>query len=255
MKEEKNNKRNKKKTKKKKINTNRLMLVFSFILMLVIGSCIFLNSSFFILKNVNIVGNKKLNENEILEIINPQYDKNIFSNNLKSMEKKLSKKPYVDEVKIKIKLPNKIDVYIEEKDVAAVLKKNNSYCYIAKDKSILEKKDEVKDLKNVMLVDIEYKENNEFVEFKNEETEERLFYFLELLNNKNLNKKIEQIDIKDKSNIIMITHDNTKILMPNDKNLNYNISRLNKIVVDLQSKKQKNGTIDLTYNSYALYSP
>ena len=71
----------------------------------------------------------------------------------------------------------------------------------------------------------------------------------------NLYKKIRNINLKEDSNIIMTTKDNIKILLSNKDDLDYNISRVDKILVDLQSKKTKNGTINLTYGNYAIYNP
>ena len=59
-----------------------------------------------------------------------------------------------------------------------------------------------------------------------------------------------------KTNILnMYTKDNTTILLNIDEDLQYNISRLSKILLDLQNKKQKGGEIDLSIEKYALYRP
>ena len=57
------------------------------------------------------------------------------------------------------------------------------------------------------------------------------------------------------SNIDMLTRGNIKILLPNDENLDYNIHRVSKVVVDLNNKKISSGSVDLTQNKYAVYSP
>ncbi len=57
------------------------------------------------------------------------------------------------------------------------------------------------------------------------------------------------------SNVNIIANIGAKFLIINDENLDYNISRASKILVDLQSKNIKSGVVDLTYSNYAVYKP
>ena len=51
----------------------------------------------------------------------------------------------------------------------------------------------------------------------------------------------------------MRTKDEINILLNNDEDLKYNISRLAMILVDLQNKNQKGGEIDLSIGKNAIY--
>ena len=51
------------------------------------------------------------------------------------------------------------------------------------------------------------------------------------------------------------TNDDINILLNNDEEVKYNISRLAMILTDLQNKKEKGGEIDLSTGKNALYRP
>jgi cell division protein FtsQ len=221
--------------------------------MIVIGGFAILKSSIFNLKFIEVEC-EQLNEEEILENLNITKGKNIFSYYIKEIKNEVKKNPYVLDCSVKIKLPSTLKIQIQEIKAIACLRNENKYCYITKN---IDKIEDVVDIKDCdkMIIDIKYESSENYIEFENDEIKNRLTYLLELLDNKNLNKKICEINFLEEENINLLTTDYTKVILPNDENLDYNISRLNKIIIDLQNKNKKNGTIDLTYNNYALYNP
>lgn len=245
----------KNKKKKKRINTNKLILVLTFILMLIVTSGIFLKSELFDLKKVNVTGEKELSEDEIINQIGLSENKNIFTYDIGSMEKKLSKNSYVEDIKIKIKLPNTINIELKEKSIAAILKDDEKYCYMSKDGKIIDKIKGIDDNTDKIIVDINYNYKDDNIKFENDEIEKRLLYLLDSLYEKNIDKEVRKISFRENEVINLTTRNNTKVIIPNEDNLDYNVSRISKILVDLQSKNKKNGTVDLTDINYALYSP
>ncbi|MEF9991658.1 MAG: FtsQ-type POTRA domain-containing protein [Romboutsia sp.] len=247
--------KNKNKKKRKKISIGKLMPILVFIFIATFGVAIFLNSSYFNLEKVEITGEKGLSEDEILESIDLAKNKNIFSYNTKAIKNKLIENPYVEDVNIKLKLPNTMNINVDEKRAIALLKNNENYCYISKDGEVLEKVEKIEKNNDKIIVDIDYNYNNEFVKFKNDESEKRLLYLIGCLDDKNIYDKIYEINLRDENITNIMTRDYTKVIISNDDKLDYNVSRLEKIILDLNAKNKKNGTIDLTYNNYALYSP
>ena len=69
-----------------------------------------------------------------------------------------------------------------------------------------------------------------------------------------LGLKVRKIEYNGDSDINLITKYGTTFIMENN-DMKYNISRVSKILVDLQSKNIKSGIVDLTYINYALYRP
>lgn len=245
-----------KKKRKRRVNTSNLMILLSFLLMMTIGMYSILNSSLFNTNKVEVKGNKNVEKDEILKDLDIRKDKNIFMYNIENMEKLVLENPYIEEVQVKRKLPDKLQILIKEKEIYAIIKDKDNYCYIDKEGNCIEKIKEISNEESSLIVDIDYiiDENNN-IEFKDEETKEGLLYLLECLRENNLDKKIVKVNYEKDDIINMYTKDGIKIILGNDKDLDYNISRMGYIISDLQDDVKRKGTIDLTYENYAVYKP
>ena len=84
------------KKNKKKINTSKVVIIFSFLLILVIILYTALNSRLFNSENVEIEGNKYVNDDYIINTLDIKNDKNIFRYNIKDMKKKLLTNKYIE---------------------------------------------------------------------------------------------------------------------------------------------------------------
>ncbi|MBO3443270.1 FtsQ-type POTRA domain-containing protein [Clostridium sp. CCUG 7971] len=245
-----------KKKKKKRVNASNLMILLSFLLMITIGMYSILNSSLFNTNKVEIEGNKKIKKNEILKDLDIRKDKNIFMYDMGKMEKIVLRNPYVETVQVKRKLPDKLQILIKEKEIYAIIKDKDDYCYIDKEGNYIEKIKEISDKESSPIVDIDYTiDENNNIEFKNEDTKKGLLYLLECMKENNLYKKIVKVNYSKDDIINMYTKDDIKIILGNDKDLDYNISRMSYIISDLQDDIKRKGTIDLTYGNYAVYKP
>ena len=110
-----------KRRKKKKKKTDRVIIVLVFVLMISLGSIAFLKSSIFNLGKIEIIGNKNLKENEVVDLESLMTNKNIFTYNLKGIKNEILENPYVEDAQVKIKLPNKIIITVDEVEVVALL--------------------------------------------------------------------------------------------------------------------------------------
>lgn len=248
-----NYKRNKK--KKRKIHTNRLVLIFMMTLIFIVGIGVFLNSSFFTMKNIVLEGNTHIKEDNLVEELNIVQNRNIFTYDTKKIKEQVLKSPYIQGVKIKFKLPGTMLISIDEITPVALLKNGNNLCYISKEGKKIENIQDLKENTDKIIIDIEYENKNNEIEFKNDEDKKRLLYLLDSIYSNSINKEIYEISLQKDEKISLITKSNIEVIVPNDNNLDYNISRLSKVLVDLKSKNKKDGTVDLTYSNYALYSP
>ncbi len=109
------------KKKKRKLRTDRVMIILLCIFMFSMGLVTLLKSDLFNLSEIEIVGNSILKKDEVINEEKLITKKNIFSYNLKDIKKEIQSNPYVDDVKVKRKLPNKIIITVKEKEVIAFL--------------------------------------------------------------------------------------------------------------------------------------
>ncbi len=237
------------KKNKKKINNSKVVIIFTLLLAIVIVLYTALNSRVFISENIKIDGNKYVESDYIIKMLDINNKKNIFRYNIKDMKKSLLRNKYIDEVEIKRSLPNTLKINIVEKEIVANLYNEEVYCYIDKEGNFIDKIDEDNKDNKVIIVNIDYNLTDlQEIKFKNEENRKRLLYLLEY-------KKIDNIDMTKDDSIKINTNDDINILLNNDEEIKYNISRLAMILTDLQNKNQKGGEIDLSTGENALYRP
>lgn len=244
------------KKNKKRINTSKVVIIFSLILIVVIVLYTSLNSVIFNSDNIEIEGNKYVESEYIIKALEVNNNKNIFRYNIKDMEEILLNNKYIDKVEIKRLLPNTLKVSIIEKEIVANIYNEEIYCYIDKEGNFVDEIDENNKDNEVITVHIDYnKTDSQEIKFKNEENKKRLLYLLEYIKEEGIYKKIDNIDMTKPNSINMSTKEDINILLNSDEELKYNISRLAMILADLQNKKQKGGEIDLSTGKYALYRP
>ncbi|MGL5316164.1 MAG: cell division protein FtsQ/DivIB [Peptostreptococcaceae bacterium] len=244
------------KKRKRKVNTGRLMILLSLIFMMIIGIYAFLNSSIFHIKDIEIQGNNKIAEEEVKSALEIREDKNIFMYNTNKMEEKIKENTYIEDVSVKKVLPSSIIVNIKEKEIVGLLRDEDKYSYIDKEGNIIDNLSEIDENENNIIIDIDYNiDENNTLKFKNEEVKKGLLYLLECINDNNLQKKINNINYQKDDIINMYTKDGVEIILDNNKELKYNISRSSAILVDLQGENAKGGVIDLTCGEYAVYRP
>ena len=244
------------KKNKKRINTSKVVIIFSLILIVVIVLYTSLNSGIFNSDNIEIEGNKYVESEYIIKALEVNNNKNIFRYNIKDMEEILLNNKYIDKVEIKRLLPNTLKVSIIEKEIVANLYNEEIYCYIDKEGNFIDEIDENNKDNEVITVHIDYnKTDSQEIKFKNEENKKRLLYLLEYIKEEGIYKKIDNIDMTKPNSINMSTKEDINILLNSDEELKYNISRLAMILADLQNNKQKGGEIDLSTGKYALYRP
>lgn len=245
----------KSKKRKKRVDSSRIIIALSFLFMIIIGLYTFLNSDIFNIKNIQIQGNNKVSDEIIEQYLDVKYDKNIFIYSTKKIKKSLEQNTYIETVSIKKIFPNTIQVNINEKGIVALIKDENKYCYIDNNLNVIDRLNEIDKNEKAIIIETEYDLNNEnIIKFENDDIKKGLIYLMECISNNNLSKKIKKINY-EQDIINMYSIDGTNIILENNNKLKYNISKVSSILVDLQTRNNKGGNIDLTSYKYAIYTP
>ena len=239
--------------KRKKLNANKLMGILFFSLLLVLGTCFFLKSDFFYLKYIEINNNKYLTKEDVNGLLNIEKNKNIFFYDLNNLKNRLKESSYIENCEIKRKIPNKLIVNIEEKNIIGPIYNVKSYAYIDISGNFV---DQIKkNKKNEPVIYVKYTLNNQSLKFVNKNDEKKLIVLCTKLKEENILKRIKIIDFRNKSTINMKEKKGITIYLNKDNNIEKNITKLREILVDLQNRNELYGKIDFTYNNYILYSP
>ena len=238
---------------RRKLTTNKVMGILFFFLLLTLGTCFFLKSDFFYLKEVVINNNKYLSKNEVENLLNLEMDKNIFFYNLKNLENKVKANSYIQNCKIKRKLPDKLIVNIKEKNIIGPLYNGKSYCYMDDKGNFIDEIKTTKDDEIVIYVD--YNLSNKSIKFKKESDKKKLITLCTKLKEENILMQIKNIDFKNKSVINLKGETGLVVCLKKDNNIEKNVIKLRNVLIDLKNRKEVYGKVDLTYNDYILYSP
>ncbi|WP_419750282.1 cell division protein FtsQ/DivIB [Terrisporobacter petrolearius] len=239
--------------KRRKINTNKLMGILFFSLLLTLGTCFFLKSDFFFLKQVVINNNKYLSKEDVNNRLNLEQNKNIFFYDLEKLENRVKESTYVKDCEIKRKIPNKLIVNVKEKNIIGPLYNGKSYCYIDDQGKFV---DELKEIKNDDLIfTIPYTLNNKMLKFDNENDKNKLITLYKNLEEENILLQIKTVNFTKEKEIIMKGKTGLTICLNKDNNIEKNIVKLSKVMIDLQNRKELYGKVDFTYDNYLLYSP
>lgn len=223
--------------------------------MVSLGAISLVKSNIFNLTKVEIIGNTTLKDDQIIDLEKLVTNKNIFTYNLKKVRKEIVNNPYIEDAQVKIKLPNKIVITVKEIDIVAVLFNGNEYCYIDSSGNLIEKINNLEENNDKIICSVDYTLSNNSITFKNQKEKDGMLKVLNIIKSEYLEKEVKQIEYTNEDEINIITKYGTKFLIVDDKELEYNIARASKILVDLQSKKINDGIVDLTYSNYAVYKP
>lgn len=223
--------------------------------MVSLGAISLVKSNIFNLTKVEIIGNTTLKDDQIIDLEKLVTNKNIFTYNLKKIRKEIVNNPYIEDAQVKIKLPNKIVITVKEIDIVAVLFNGNEYCYIDSSGNLIEKINNLEENNDKIICSVDYTLSNNSITFKNQKEKDGMLKVLNIIKSEYLEKEVKQIEYTNEDEINIITKYGTKFLIVDDKELEYNIARASKILVDLQSKKINDGIVDLTYSNYAVYKP
>ncbi len=88
--------------------------------------------SLFQIENISFECDSLRNQPEVREILNSDYNLNLFGFNLSRLKKKLEKIPQVKEVIIRRRFPNIVEIKIEERKPVFILNREDSFCGVDK---------------------------------------------------------------------------------------------------------------------------
>lgn len=92
----------------------------------------------FNIKTINVIGNKHVTESEILNLANIEKGKNIFSFSRVKKILNIKQNAYIDSVTIKNKLPDTVEIYVEERTVCFNIKNEEKYVFLDEAGNVLE---------------------------------------------------------------------------------------------------------------------
>ena len=227
--------------KKKRI---KLMLKFTALLIIIIAGIIFaLVSPIFNIKEINVSNNNQINTETIISLSQLNSGQNIFKFNKNKVNKNIKTNAYIESVEIKRKLPNKVQIQIEERKQEYNVEFLNGYAYINNQGYILqisEEKQALPTIQGISTPDEQIVEGNRL----NSEDLEKLEVIIQIMNickNYELDSKITNIDISTKDEYTLYLEEEKKTIYLGDKS---NLSnKMLYVQVIIEENRGKEGAI------------
>jgi len=250
----KNNQRQEEKTKQKMSKKQRqilkkkkrikLMLKFTALLIIIIAGIIFaLVSPIFNIKEIDVSNNEQIKTETIVSLSQLNLGQNIFKFNKNKVNKNIKTNAYIESVEIKRKLPNKVQIQIEERKQEYNVEFLNGYAYINNQGYILqisEEKQALPTIQGISTPDEQIVEGNRL----NSEDLEKLEVIIQIMNickNYELDSKITNIDISTKDEYTLYLEEEKKTIYLGDKS---NLSnKMLYVQVIIEENRGKDGEI------------
>ena len=208
------------KKEKKKINKkSRIIKYLCIMFLIIIALLLFFMSPIFNIEEIRIFGNSKITTTECINLSKLEIGQNIYKLNKSQIKKNLRQNAYIDKISITRKLPNIIEITIQERTATFMLElENNEYAYINNQGYILEKSNN----KIETITITGFSTNIENINVGNRLSEEDLnkletiLKIVDTAQNNDIIRYITKIDIADKNEYKLILEGEQKTVYLGD---------------------------------------
>ena len=228
--------------KKKKKKSKKILKIFSCLLLISAIIVFALITPIFNITKIDVTGNSQISSDTIISLSGLKKGENIFKFN-NSIIQNIKENQYIEEVKIKRKLPGTIIISVNERTVKYQIKLINSYAYIDKNGYILEISNAKKEVPVIVGFSVT---ENDLINKKRLETEDleklnKMHKIIDAAKSVEIDKLITEINIEDESNFYLyIESENKKVFIGDSTNLTNKMLYLKKI---LEETHESSGSI------------
>ncbi len=242
--------------KKRKMIRRRIKRVVTSLLLIVVfilwGIYALLQSDFFNLKHVDILGNETIQQEELLQYSQLVMNRNLFKYKLDEIKEKIETHPYVKEVTVERKLSGRLIIKVKERSEYAIITYMGSYIYIDKEGVVLRVSDSELSHKLPLITGAEFKSFNvgEAVDVINLQDLVKVIKVLEAANLTEMADTISEVNIAEPENIKLITFDGIEVHLGSAENPAYLMLTLKEVLVNLYTINRRDVIIDLRYEGH-----
>ena len=227
--------------KKKKI---KKIIKLITLLVIIVGGVVFaLVSPIFNIKEINVLNNEQILTETIVSLSQLQIGQNIFRFNKNKVQNEIKTNPYIESVTIKRKIPNKVEITIEERKKNYNVEFLNGYAYINNQGYILEISEQKLDLPVIQGISTDVEDITEGNRLNTQDLNklEIVIQIMNICKDYELDTKVSTIDITNKSDYILYMEEEKKIIHLGDET---NLSnKMLYVPAILEENKDKEGTI------------
>lgn len=243
--EEKRKKASRNERRRKRRNRKiKFVLKSIFFIGIIVGGITFaMTSPIFNVEKIDVANNSQVSDETIISLSELKLEENIFKYRTLDVIKKIKENPYIENVKVHRKIPNKIEIDIEERVPRYSVDFMGKYAYINTQGYLLEISDDSKGLpiiQGIVTKEDQIVPNNRLC---NEDLEklEDVIKIMSVAKENDLDTKVTSIDISDKNEYsIYLDEEKKRVHLGNNSNLN---NKMLYVVAIIEQEKGKEGDI------------
>lgn len=199
--------------------SSKFIKILCIMFLILIAILLFIMSPIFNIETITVTGNEKLSMSEYIKLSGLEIGQNIYKLNKRQIKNNIKQNAYVENVYVSRKLPNVIDLTIEERKATYILElENGEYAYINNQGYILEKNYTKTDLVTITGYSTEQEKitaGNRLVT-KDLNKLEVVLRIVDSASRNDLLQYINRIDITDKNNYTLILESENKTVYLGD---------------------------------------
>lgn len=240
----------------KRKNKHVSMKLIIFLTGILILSFYILNTRIFVIKNIEVSGNYYLSKSDIVSMSGIHNGLNIFTLNTDKIIDDLQRNPLIKSINIRRILPNSIIIEVDERNEVAVIPYEGVYLKIDEDGIVIEVSNQYVNTELPILSGLNIKRFfvGQYLDIKNTAMFNRSLDILKSLKENNMMELISEVRI-DGDNITLISSSGFIINFDVDKNLDYRLSFLKSVLIDLMGKNVNGGYIIVNDSGNIIYRP
>jgi cell division protein FtsQ len=215
-----------------------------------------LTSSLFNIKTINVSGNERVSQQEIIRLSGLNYQQNILRINTKETMKGIFQNPYVKKIKIRRALPNIINIDIIERKPMVLAPYVGSYLFVDEEGIVVEINASIKDMKLPIVTGLKFNtfKLGEELKVENKEQLSTVVTLIKEITRAGINQEITEINTADTQNIMLITKNGVKINLGDASNMEKKLPMAKAILQDLYKKNLK-GTVEMGQKGNPFFRP
>lgn len=235
--------------KRKKIK--KLFMLFIMLLSICVTLC--LKLPYFNITNIQVNGNKNISINDIITLSNIKVGNNIFYVNLKEGENNILSNPYISTVTITRKFPSTLIVSVKEREAVFYNAKDNKYFIIDKAGVVLQKRDNIKEMKLIKLdgIDLSKCEVGKPIQDSDKRKVDAIVNLGDIVSNSKVSQGLTLIDVSSSIDI-KVYYGDICIKFGNAEDIDKKFNKaLN--ILDRKELKGAKGYIDVSFNGNPVF--
>ncbi|MBV7275019.1 FtsQ-type POTRA domain-containing protein [Clostridiaceae bacterium UIB06] len=237
--------------RRRKQKVKKLFMLFIMLVSLLITLC--LKLPYFNIKNIQVSGNKNISTKDIVALSNVKLGNNIFYIDLKDGVNGALSNPYISSATIIRKFPSTILINVKEREAVFYNNIENQYFVVDKDGIVLQKRDNIKDMKLIKLDGFDYSkcEVGKVLKDNDKSKVDAVVDLGEIVRNNKVSQGITLIDVSNSVDI-KVYYGQICVKFGNTEDIG---KKFNKVLNILERKELQGvkGYIDVSFNGNPVF--